>query len=144
MTIEQGTLYGKLVDTACSARITHSLAQRPITGATEPASAHPCGVHYHECPQCHFDDRLKPIMTCVWRPAAKIDEGVCRMRRNADGLGRSYISPVCALRGSAEPWQGLVKILPHMSDKLAIRGMIGRLNTDDNWIQRRHVLLYVP
>ena len=60
--------------------------------------------------------------------------------------GRSesgYISLGCALRGGAEPWQGLVKILPHMSNELAIRGMIGCLNTDDNWIQRGHVLLYV-
>jgi uncharacterized membrane protein SirB2 len=49
-----------------------------------------------------------------------------------------------ALRGRAEPRQGLVKILPHMRDKLAICGMIGRLNTDDYWIQRGHVLLHIP
>ena len=56
----------------------------------------------------------------------------------------SSVSLVCALRGCAEPWQGLVKILPHMSNELTIRGMIGRLKADDNWIQRGHVLLYVP
>jgi hypothetical protein len=49
-----------------------------------------------------------------------------------------------ALRGGAEPWQGLVKILPHMSYELAICGMIGRLDADDNWIQRGHMLLHVP
>ena len=49
-----------------------------------------------------------------------------------------------ALRGSAEPWQGLVKILPHVRYEFAIRGMIGRLNTDDYWIQRGHVLLHIP
>ena len=58
--------------------------------------------------------------------------------------GSSCISQGCALRGGAEPWQGLVKVLPDMSNELAIRGMIGCLNTDDNWIQREHVLLYVP
>jgi len=49
-----------------------------------------------------------------------------------------------ALRGGAEPWQGLVKVLPHMSNELAICGMIGRFKSDDNWIQRGHVLLQVP
>jgi hypothetical protein len=49
-----------------------------------------------------------------------------------------------ALRGGAEPWQGLAKILPHMSCELAIRGMIGRLNADDRWIQRGNMLLHVP
>jgi hypothetical protein len=49
-----------------------------------------------------------------------------------------------ALWGDGEPWQRLVKMLPHMSDELAIRGMIGRLNANDSWIKRGHVLLHVP
>jgi hypothetical protein len=31
-----------------------------------------------------------------------------------------------------------------MSYELAIRGMIGRLNADDNWIERGHMLLHIP
>jgi hypothetical protein len=48
-----------------------------------------------------------------------------------------------ALRGGAETWQGLVKVLPHMSNELAIRRMISRLNADNNRIQRGHMLLRV-
>ena len=57
---------------------------------------------------------------------------------------RSTTVAISALRSGDDPWQGLVEILPHMSYELAIRGMIGRLDADDNGIQRGHMLLHVP
>ena len=57
---------------------------------------------------------------------------------------RMLSQSISALRSGAEPWQSLVKILPHMSHELSIRGMIGRLNANDNWIERWNMLLHIP
>jgi hypothetical protein len=54
------------------------------------------------------------------------------------------ISSADVLRRGADPWQRLVKILPHVSQELAIRGMVGGLDADDYRIERGDVLLHVP
>jgi hypothetical protein len=54
--------------TDCSARSTQSLAEGHNAGATEPASASLCGVHYHDCLYWHFAERLQSFSSYdFWR-----------------------------------------------------------------------------